>query len=334
MFTRARTWWVALALVVMLGGVGLLIVTLGRAPAPTPLPNPNGYDDFLKAAAVTSGNIGDYRTLGQETLRDLVTTNAESLRLLRLGLTRQCSVPTEAAMTNLAGMATDLAGMKRLAQLLAAEGRLRELDNQPAEAVQSYLDAIRFGNETSRGGFIINRLVGIAVEAIGYVPLAKLAPGLKPEEARRVIGELEKCDNTHITWDEVLRHEKSLFYHEIRKYSNPVIWVQSLWTLRPARQRAAGKHKRIVAQERLLAAELALRCYLADKARVPARLEDLVPDYLAKVPQDPFTGQAMIYRPQGTNWLVYSVGEDGVDNGGRPVARGLTTPGDLLYNLP
>ena len=107
-----------------------------------------------------------------------------------------------------------------------------------------------------------------------------------------------------------------------------------MWTLRPTRQRAAGRHNRIVAQERLLAAELALRCYLTDKARVPARLEDLVPDYLSKVPQDPFTGQAMIYRPQGTNWLVYSVGEDGVDNGGRPVARGLMTPGDLLYNLP
>jgi len=37
------------------------------------------------------------------------------------------------------------------------------MDNQLAEAAQSYLDVIHFGNEISRGGFIINHLVGIAL---------------------------------------------------------------------------------------------------------------------------------------------------------------------------
>jgi hypothetical protein len=127
--------------------------------------------------------VGDADTLDHETLQALVSTNAESLRLLRLGLTRQCALPADSAMTNVSGMLRDLAVMKQLAQLLAAEGRLREMDNRLADAAQSYVDAIRLGKEMSRGGFIINRLVGIACEAIGGTPLSKLVPKLNPQEA-------------------------------------------------------------------------------------------------------------------------------------------------------
>jgi hypothetical protein len=334
MTVRSRLWWLALALVVVLAALALLVVNLGRAPAPTPLPSPNGYDDFLKAGAAVTGSPGDYGTLDHEALRTLVAANAEPLRLLRLGLTRQCALPAEAAMANSAGMLNDLAGMKRLVQLLAAEGRLRELDNQPAEAAQSCVDAIRFGNEVSRGGFLITHLVGVACEAIGRAGLAKSVPALSPREARPIVTELETVEKTRVTFDEVLRGERRYFRHEIRKLPNPIVWIQAAWSVRPAKQRALERHNRNLAQTRLLTAELALRCYIAERGRTPAGLADLVPGYLSNVPLDPYTKQAMIYRPAGTNWLLYSVGSDGVDNEGKPVTRGTSSPGDLLYNAP
>jgi hypothetical protein len=334
MIARPRIWWFALALVSLVAVVALLIFSLGRAPRPAPLPNPNGYDDFLKAGAAVSGSPGDYGTLDHEALGELVATNAEPLRLLRLGLTRQCALPAEAAMANSAGMLSDLAGMKRLVQLLAAEGRLRELDNQPAEAAQSYVDAMRFGNEVSRGGFLITHLVGIACEAIGRAGLAKQVPSLSPKDARQIVTELEQIEKTRVAWDEVLRNEKRYFYHEIRKIPNPMVWLQAAWSVRPAKQRGLERHNRCVAQTRLLTAELAMRCYVADKGQTPAGLADLVPGYLSNVPLDPYTKQAMIYRTAGTNWLLYSVGWDGVDNGGKTVPRGTNSPGDLLYNAP
>ena len=73
----------------------------------------------------------------------MVSTNAEPLRLLRLGLTRQCVMPMDSALTNAAGSMNQLARMKRLVHLLAAEGRLREMENRPAEAARSYVEAIR-----------------------------------------------------------------------------------------------------------------------------------------------------------------------------------------------
>ena len=106
-------------------------------------------------------------------------------------------------MTNAGRMSHDLTSFKRLAQLLAAEGRLSEMDDDPAAAALIYAEIIHFGNETSRGGLVIHRLSGIACEAIGCSPLAKLVPTLSCEQARPVIIELDKIDSARVTWDEV-----------------------------------------------------------------------------------------------------------------------------------
>jgi hypothetical protein len=201
-----------------------------------------------------------------------------------------------------------LARMKRLVHLLAAEGRLREMDNQPADAARSYVDAIRYGNEMSRGGFLITRLVGIACEAIGCAPLAKLAPKLKPDEARAVLRDLDKLDAGRVTWAEVQQSERHHMRYQRGKQFNLIIWVRDWRQIRQAMQMAETKHKMVVARERLLLAELALRCYQSEQGHPPARLDELVPKYLSHVPEDPFSGQPLVYRAQGTNWLLHCVG--------------------------
>jgi len=334
---KIRMLLLAMGVIFLLAVLGFILSTAGRPPASPPLPNPNGYDDFLKAAALVSSDIGNAATNDHNGLQALISTNAETLRLIRLGLSRNCSVHTDLVMTNIGGELNDLAGSKRLAQLLVQEGRLAEMEGRFADAAQSYVDTIHFGNEISRGGFMINRLVGVACEAIGDTPLSKLVPKLKPDEARRVIVELEKIESAGITWEEVRRNENRFARYQLSKGFNPITFVMTRWESWQARQRAEMRHKRIVAHLRLLIAELALRCYQSDKARAPTSLEQLVPGYLQRVPVDPFRDNPMIYRVKGTNWLLYSVGEDGVDDGGKPVSRsaiGVVTKGDLLYDSP
>jgi hypothetical protein len=71
------------------------------------------------------------------------------------------------------------------------------------------------------------------------------------------------------------------------------------------------------AARRLLVTAIALRRYQLQKSAYPGELKDLVPNYLAAFPIDPMDGQPLRYRPNpdGT-FLLYSVGEDGEDNGG------------------
>jgi hypothetical protein len=62
---------------------------------------------------------------------------------------------------------------------------------------------------------------------------------------------------------------------------------------------------------------LVLKRYQLRHGQYPRELSALVPEFLAAAPRDPADGQPMRYRlkPDGT-FLLYSVGEDGVDNGG------------------
>jgi hypothetical protein len=113
---KVRTLLLALVVIFVLAMMTVLFWFVGRTPPASPLPNPNGYDDFLNAAALLTGDVGNASTLHHDGLRALVSTNAEPLRLLRLGLTRGCSVPTDFAMTNVAGLLGDLANLTQVRQ--------------------------------------------------------------------------------------------------------------------------------------------------------------------------------------------------------------------------
>lgn len=59
---------------------------------------------------------------------------------------------------------------------------------------------------------------------------------------------------------------------------------------------------------------LALKAYKQENGDYPATLEGLVPQYIAKVPQDPFDGKHIRYSKEKR--IIYSVGEDLADSGG------------------
>lgn len=62
---------------------------------------------------------------------------------------------------------------------------------------------------------------------------------------------------------------------------------------------------------------LAIERYRLAAGDVPEELEQLVPDYLDAVPIDPFDGQPVRYRRTEPGYVLYSIMEDGQDNGGR-----------------
>src|SRR5262249_51011285 len=65
---------------------------------------------------------------------------------------------------------------------------------------------------------------------------------------------------------------------------------------------------------------VAIERYRLANKQWPDKLDDLVPDYLDVVPLDffdPREGQPLRYRRFKDGVVVYSVGPDGVDNGGR-----------------
>jgi hypothetical protein len=61
----------------------------------------------------------------------------------------------------------------------------------------------------------------------------------------------------------------------------------------------------------------ALARYQRDHGHNPKELAELAPKYLERIPQDLFSGKALIYRPNEDGYLLYSVGVNGKDEEGR-----------------
>jgi hypothetical protein len=74
---------------------------------------------------------------------------------------------------------------------------------------------------------------------------------------------------------------------------------------------------RASARLRVARTALAIERYRLKLGRLPPDLNALVPECLASVPLDPFTGEAIRYRPLAKGYVVYSVGNDLSDEGGR-----------------
>jgi hypothetical protein len=94
----------------------------------------------------------------------------------------------------------------------------------------------------------------------------------------------------------------------------------------PAVRKVQAAYDRAEQFQRNLQVAFALVAYHRDNAKYPAKLSDLAPKYLAIVPDDVFSGKALLYRPTEKGFLVYSVGLNGKDDEGR--WHDDTPPGD------
>lgn len=89
--------------------------------------------------------------------------------------------------------------------------------------------------------------------------------------------------------------------------------------LLPALDTTLATHYHSLLRRRLAAVALAIRLYEADHGSLPRALDALVPDYLSAVPKDPFAADGLVigYCPDAIPPVLYSVGTDGIDEGGR-----------------
>jgi len=86
----------------------------------------------------------------------------------------------------------------------------------------------------------------------------------------------------------------------------------------PSATRAMQLHLHYAAEIRCARAALAAEQFRLAKGRWPNRLEEVVPTYLDGVPEDPFaTAHNLRFTKAGDRLIIYSIGLDQQDNGGR-----------------
>ena len=88
----------------------------------------------------------------------------------------------------------------------------------------------------------------------------------------------------------------------------------------------------------LIGLGFALAAYRADRGSYPAKLAQLSPQYIAKLPKDIFNHDAELqYRLEGEGYRLYSVGLNGKDDGGNTQeddASGKKGWDDIVVRVP
>ncbi|MHC4482198.1 MAG: hypothetical protein ACYSW4_01480 [Planctomycetota bacterium] len=94
-----------------------------------------------------------------------------------------------------------------------------------------------------------------------------------------------------------------------------------LRTFMPALSRVTELDIRAIAHLRTAQVAIAIQRYRLAAGKLPDNLSDLAPAYLDALPKDPFDGQDIRYRKLETGFVVYSIGEDERDDGGKERRR-------------
>jgi hypothetical protein len=79
---------------------------------------------------------------------------------------------------------------------------------------------------------------------------------------------------------------------------------------------AKKQYARAEAEEGLVLITAAIKLYEKKNGRPPASLNDLKGGYVSELPKDPFSGRDFVYEVRGNDWILYSVWDNLVDDGG------------------
>jgi hypothetical protein len=241
-------------------------------------------------------------------------------------------VPVQYSIESFSLRGPDFSALRKLRSALLVEGRLAEREGRTDDAIRSYLDIVRLGPATARGGRFMELTFAETLEGMGSEELHRMGAMLAPRQCREIIKVLLPVANDWEPLDVIL--DRGRTFDE-----NTLGWQRKLRRLvSPPRRLTASDSlftyaRRERTKRQLLICELALRAHRVECGNFPERLADLIPQYLSAVPEDPFSEKPPIYRRQSSGYALYSVGPDGKDDGGKPLDY-KTYLGDVTWDEP
>ena len=307
----------------------------------------NAYADLAQLSAsiansdfdTASTQFGAWYLIPPQRLRAVFTEIDPALEQLCEQLERPVFAPIDMTWEEMP--LEDNSRFRTAVKALLARGRLRLVSGNPNSAVDDYLSAVQLGMRISNDGLIVQALVSRAFTSHALWEICNQRKQFDNNSRNKLIAELLNISKQHTSV------EKTFLLNRISMMREG--WHSHLWVLLAeyaggpttglTREHFQGmlQHERTMFE--LLACELAIYGYVYKNGSLPQSLDDLVPDFLPRVPVDGFAadGASLVYVVAGDSFVLYSVGADQVDNRGRPTELPGYTPdakGDLsLYGV-
>jgi len=370
------------------------------APA-TPPPKPNGYDFYVAASKAKVHfnpevdpvyDTTPYSPNSPYALKNYslarrtqwVKANSKTFALLNQGLITPSQAPDYATKPT-----GDWGLLRELSRFISIRTRTFQIAKEPMRATQSALDGMQMAQDSTHGGGLIARMIGIAMETVSRAPLEdwnKTINSLSGDKALAAAQRLEALlsheptaaqtllinkrdsliglhrafttqgwrgswspqssglfipyDESYVqAWQRQITPKRMIYANlnrlldaEIKNATLP--YSQSCKATLPndldafTRQLNVSLNRFMMNEARsnisnnMLLLRLALRAYIAHHKQAPSTLAALVPVYLKAIPTDVYNdGKPLFYQPKGATYTLWSVGPDGINDNGAPLAR-------------
>jgi hypothetical protein len=317
---KAASWWKWLAA----GGGLLLAVFFGyrwlNPPYEPPVqPVPNAYNDLIVLGGQVARRTGFFGTVPDQELATIVSANASVLSKAREALRKESVVALdweadEQWFANVHIKRFEV--FRHMAYAFAAEGIQAQKKGNSHVAIQCGLDNLHLAQSMSRGGLGTDWLTGVAIYGIGLATLRETCSRGNGEDCRFVLNNLPIVSEFFDPPDDITVRE----WHFWRRINGP--YQTFLTELTFSNNRAQferdleGTVTLYQAMTDLLRLHYALRAFQLVESRLPKSLQDLEGRELNTIPLDPYSGKDFIYLPGKDRYILYSIGPNGVDDGG------------------
>ena len=205
------------------------------------------------------------------------------------------------------------------AQARAAARRMETIiaRTQPLPVIwqQEKIESLRWLNECFHKPGWRSEVFGLASMHLSYTDTVRYAAFSKREVAQRFIRAM----------DLVIADANQPFTAQLRHYD----WRDPIYHIRGLNMVGSRCKFDVCDTENiLLLLSYALQAYHAEHGRYPDKLSELTPAYVHTIPNDPFAvNKPCCYKRTGSRYVLYSIGPDGIDNGGQASHDGQVNSG-------
>jgi ABC-type transport system involved in cytochrome c biogenesis permease component len=144
----------------------------------------------------------------------------------------------------------------------------------------------------------------------------------------------ECLDSTPLQFPQLIKRAAQIEQRIPRDHRMELMMPKPSDSLLPPFERMVTNEAEHCARLRAAQAALAIeRWRLKNHDHLPESLEQLSPRWLPDIPTDPFNGEQLLYKQTERGYVIYSVGKDTQDNGGREAQGKLRRPYDITFTV-
>jgi hypothetical protein len=293
-------------------------------------PVPNAYNTLIELSGKLAKRTGFWDEMSDQELASVVATNEPILADAREALRQESAVALDwnADQHWFGKVHIERAQkLRQLARAFAGEGRHAQKQGDTRRAVSCGLDGLKLVKVASSGGLGIDYFLGFGINAGASSWLRDACETATLDDCQYVLNNLPNIKEQVEPPSAITEREWHFFRRVNGVYMTFMTEMAFANNREDFEKRMEESLRRGQALNDLVRLHYAIRAFQLTEDRLPKSLEELVPRELKSIPKDPFNDQDFVYQPGKDRYLLFSVGPNGVDDGG---VEEVKDQGDLL----